>query len=103
MKGKILVKFNKEILAEKFNEKEYNTCIELLINEMTRILSNNVKKKKTDFKYTNITNLRNISANYLSPKKQAVVFKLHELMTQEEYSEEQMLAELLMLYKKAYR
>ncbi len=97
------MKFNKEILEQKFNEKEYSTCIEMLINEIIRILSNNVKKEKPDFKYTNITNLRNISANYLSSKKQAVAFKLHELMIQDEYSEEQMLAELLMLYKKAYR
>ncbi len=97
------MKFNKEILAEKFNEKEYNTCIEMLTNEIIRILSNNIKTEKPDFKYTNITNLRNICADYLNPQKQAIVFKLHELMTQDEYSEEQMLAELLMLYKKIYK
>lgn len=97
------MKFNKEILVEKFNEKEYDTCIELLTNEITKTLSNNVKKEKPDFEYTNITNLRNICTNYLNPKKQAIVFKLHELMTQDNYSEEQLLAELLMLYKKVQR
>ncbi len=92
--------FNRDLLMKNFKEKNYSPCIEMLEDEIIRILSEKVKEKDQNFEYTNITNLRNICVRVLNPDMQAIVFKMHELMFEENYSKEQMLNELLILYKK---
>lgn len=92
--------FNKEILTKNFKEKKYSLCIEMLTDEIIRSLSESVKSKYPDFKYSNIKNLRNDCAKYLEQDKQEVAFKMHELLLNEEYPQKQLLTELLILYKK---
>lgn len=92
--------FNKDVLMKNFKEKNYSPCIEMLTDEIIRVLNENVKVKYPEFEYTNITNLRNICVKYLEPDMQSVVFKMHELMFDEDLPKEQMLNELLILYKK---
>ena len=85
--------FNKNIFMKNFKDKNYSPCIEMLTDEIIRILIESVKKEYPDFKYSNITNLRNVCTKN-------IVFKMHELLFNEDYPEKQLLTELLVLYEK---
>ena len=89
--------FNKNIFMKNFKDKNYSPCIEMLTDEIIRILIESVKK---EFKYSNITNLRNVCTKYLQLDKQNIVFKMHELLFNEDYPEKQLLTEPLVLYEK---
>lgn len=91
--------FNKEILIKNFKEKKYSTCIEMLTNELIRILTLEIQAHNPQYEYKNITNLRTQCLKYLDNSRKEVALQLHDFMFHEEYTETFILDSLLSMYE----
>jgi len=94
------MKFNKEQLIEKFEQKDYSFCNEMLIQSIIENLTYEIKKHNPKFEYTNISNLKTNCIKYLDNSKKQIVLQLHDFIYNEDYAETYVLDTLLHMYEK---
>lgn len=94
--------FNKNVLIENFKNKNYSACIEMLTNKIIDKLVSDIQVHEPDYKYVNITNLRNTCLKHLDTSRKIMAIQLYDYLYDENYSEAFILDGLLNMYEVLY-
>lgn len=68
---------DKNIINKKIKQKDYSNCIFLLFTEIKNTLVNEIKKKKNDYVYITIGDLKNKALKYLPSDLQSYAIILY--------------------------
>lgn len=93
------MKFNKELLIENFEKKNYSFCIQMLTENIIEKLTEEIKEHNPNFEYINITNLKTNALKYLDNSNKQIAIQLHDFIYSEDYEETFILDALLHMYE----
>lgn len=94
--------FNKNELIDNFKNRNYSLCIDMLTDKIIDKLVADIQIHNPNFKYVNITNLKNNCLKYLDDSKKIIAIQLYDYMYHDEYSEAFILDGLLNMYEILY-
>lgn len=89
---------NKKVFYEKFKNKQYTECIDILRKEIINILVKKIREKENAFNYSTTRDLYNVSKRYLANKEISIAYQLYNFDITNEV-DEYVLDELFQAYK----